>query len=366
MPHADFHPNQFRHATVLDSLTIYREGWWRSFEPQPPVPRRLGGRDWCLRPGLTFTPYANPKACNAHCSFCSEELLRLDASRLSAKSVIGNPDLYFEGLHRAWTELAGFPMGLSLSGLEATADPVWMLRLLSLVRQHSAIFPERVLYSNGTGLCTHPELITALNESAFDRVELSRCHFDAEINQQIMRFDRNQPIRHHADFIKTLMQLQGQVTVKLSCIINDIGVATLSDIEHYIVWAADLGIKTIVFRELSAIGKAYVFNRTAQWVEEHRVSIRGIMDQLHPEKGFLKAGWEFIGATSGYYYYNEVYCYAGVEIILEASSYIAHKTLVDSGIIQKLVFHSTGDLCGDWVPDSQWIGNYFIPGNPLK
>ena len=26
---------------------------------------------------------------------------------------------------------------------------------------------------------------------------------------------------------------------------------------------------------------------------------------------------------------------------------------------QKLVFHSSGDLCGDWVPDAQLIENYF-------
>ena len=159
--------------------------------------RSLHGKLWRLRRGLTFTPYANPRRCNAHCAFCSEELLRLDADRLSAKTVIGDHDRYFAGLSRAWDDLCGFPMGMSLSGLEATSDPAWMLRLLALIEAYDELFPERVLYTNGTGLCTHPTLIDGLEMAHFDRVELSRCHFDEVVNQRIMRFDRGQPVRAH-------------------------------------------------------------------------------------------------------------------------------------------------------------------------
>ena len=75
-------------------------------------------------------PYANPTPCNAHCAFCSEELLRKDGTHLTAKKIIGEHDQYFDGLQRFLNEIRGFPLGLSLSGLEATSDERWFFRLM--------------------------------------------------------------------------------------------------------------------------------------------------------------------------------------------------------------------------------------------
>jgi hypothetical protein len=62
-----------------------------------------------------------------------------------------------------------------------------------------------------------------------------------------------------------------------------------------------------------------------------------------------------------YDYYNEVYERRGVEVVLEGSSYVAHHDGVRRGVLQELVFHSRGDLCRDWVPDAQVVGNDFDP-----
>ncbi|MFT5684374.1 MAG: MoaA/NifB/PqqE/SkfB family radical SAM enzyme [Myxococcota bacterium] len=354
-----FEPNQFRRAEIIDQPATYRAGRWELFEPRAPVTRILSGKPWRLRPGLTFTPYANPTACNAHCAFCSEELLRKDGTRLTAKTTITDLNRYFAGLHRAWSELAGFEMGLSLSGLEATSSPPWMLRLLDLVGEHTALFPEKVLYSNGTGLSTHPPLIARLQAVGFDRVELSRCHLDEDVNQRIMRFNRGEPIWKRSAFDDLIAALHDRVTVKLSCILTSAGVSTVSDIEDYIDQAADLGVTQIVFRELSQLGDAYFDNRFSSWIAENRVDVRTLMAQIQPEADELRPGWEFLGATSGYYYYNEVYRRRGVTVRLEVSSYIAHHNAHQTGVLQKLVFHSTGDLCGDWVPSALHIGNYY-------
>ena len=355
---AGVRPNQFRDALEIGEPGVYRDGRWRLFEPQPPVARTLAGQSWLLRPGLTFTPYANPTPCNARCAFCSEELLRKDGDRLTAKTPIQDHDRYFAALDRVWQELAGFPMGLSLSGLEATSDPAWLLRLLALVRQHDALLPERVLYSNGSGLATHPALIDALEQTRFDRVELSRCHFDEDTNQGIMRFRRTEPIWRRAVLEDLIRRLHGRITVKLSCILCRPGTASIDDVEAYVAHAAELGVSRIVFRELSALGDAYHVNREHRWIEANRVPVRGLMEAIQPEEGVLRPGWTFRGATLGYYYYNEVYLRRGVEIILEGSSYTAHHAQVQSGVLQKLVLHSTGELCGDWVPNALVIGNY--------
>ena len=133
----------------------------------------------------------------------------------------------------------------------------------------------------------------------------------------------------------------------------------MPDIERYIAQAADLGVGQIVFRELSQLGDAYLENRFTRWIAENRVDVRRLMHEIQPERGQLRPGWEFIGATSGYYYYNEVYRCRGVTVRLEVSSYIAHQDSAQTGVLQKLVFHSTGDLCGDWVPSALKVGNYY-------
>lgn len=364
---SDFRPNQFRHAAQVTSPGEYRDGRWRTFEPKAPVERVLRGKKFLLRPGLTFTPYANPTPCNAHCSFCSEELMRLDAARLSAKRTIADHDVYFAGLDAAWRELAGFELGLSLSGLEATSDPEWLLRLLALLERHRASFAERVLYTNGSGLCSDPRLIPALAAARFDRIELSRCHFDDVTNHRVMRFDHGTAIRHRAAFEDTVRRiLASDVDLKLVCILNTEAVATVDDVERYLDDAAALGVKRVVFRALSELGELYRENRETRWISKHRVDVRTLMDSLLPEHGAPREGWTFEGVTSGYYYYNEVYRRRGVEVVLEGASYVAHAEGVQRGVLQKLVFHSTGDLCGDWVPNAQVVGNYFTNGAYLE
>lgn len=353
-------PNQFRRAADITTPGELREGKWRSFEPPAPVERLLRGRPFLLRPGLTFTPYANPVPCNAHCSFCSEELLRLDANRLSAKTVIGDRRQYFDGLARAWTELAGFPMGLSLSGLEATADPEWLLGLLELLRSHEGLFPLRVLYTNGSGLASDARLLPALASARFDRIELSRCHFDEAVNHRVMRFDNGVAIRARAAFERTARDvLATGLELKLVCILSSQAVGTLAEVEAYLDEAERLGVSQVVFRSLSELGALYRDSREATWIERHRVSAHALMAEVMSNALVTRPGWTFVGMTAGYYYSNEVYRRGPVEVVFEAASYVAHHEGVQSGVLQKLVFHSTGDLCGDWVPNAQVVGNYF-------
>jgi len=354
-----FKPNQIRFSTEIQEPKIFRQGRWSFYEEPNPVSHLLCGKEWLLRPGITFTPYANPTPCNAHCAFCSEELLRKDGTHLTAKKIIGDHDQYFEGLQQFLTDIAGFPLGLSLSGLEATADKRWFMRLMDVLKNNSEVFAEKVLYTNGTGLAKDVELIDALVEVGFDRIELSRCSFDEKRNQKIMRFNRTEPVLRSAVFFSLLESLRDRIHTKLSCILTLGGTSSVEQVERYIEEAREYGVEEIVFRELSQLGDAYHINRFVSWIEENRVCVRQLMAQIHPKSQILRTGWDFVGATSGYYYYNEMYLYRNVRVKMETSSYIAHQNAQKSGVLHKLVLHSNGDLCGDWVPNSNIIGNYF-------
>ncbi len=343
-------------------LAALRAQQWDLYQTPTPIKQTILGKAFHFRPGLTLTPFANARACNAHCRFCSEELQRKDGHQLTAKNYIRDYDRYFQGLETALRELGGLPIGLSLSGLEATAEPEWLLRLLVLFQKvlPDFQFDEKVLYTNGTGLYRFPELIPALERAHFDRIELSRCHYDSEINQKVMYFNRNEPVWENGPYEELVKSCQGRLFVKNSCILTKTGIKTLEEMETYLEWAASLGVKEVVFRELSRLDDNYLPNSTAKWVRENRVSIDPILARLSPDMSNTRAGWKYQSSTLGYYYYNEHFLYKGkTEVIIETSSYPALMSANDTGTIQKLVFHSNGNLCGDWDPSSHIIGKFF-------
>ncbi|MFK8101750.1 MAG: hypothetical protein AB8G15_04480 [Saprospiraceae bacterium] len=346
-----------------EELQALRTGKWQVYQEEATESAMLADQMIQFRAGLTFTPYANPTKCNAHCRFCSEELQRKHQKELTAENVIQNHEEYFTGLAAAFKALSGLKsMGLSLSGLEATSDPLWLLRLLELIGQPEdvPVFNEKVLYTNATGLHKHPDLILALQATHFDRLEISRCHYDDQINQKIMYINRNEAVHQNAPYEALIKKLGDYVPVKNSCILTQIGVNKLSEVEHYLNWAHNLGVKQVVFRELSRLDDSYLENNTKQWVEKHRVPIDPLLQAIMPNLTQTRTDWEYLHSNAGYYYYNEHFLYRGaVEVILETSSYHELRSRTESEVTQKLVFHSNGNLCGDWDPNSAVLANYF-------
>ena len=175
-----------------------------------------------------------------------------------------------------------------------------------------------------------------------------------------MYFNRNEPVYRNTNYEPLIRKVNDVLTVKNSCILTKIGINSVELIEEYLEWIIGLGVKEVVFRELSKIGDNYINNSTKQWVLENTVSIDPILNALMPTYHDIKESWKFLASKTGYYYYNERYSYKDlVTVTLETSSYSELITRNQHDIIQKLIFHSNGNLCGDWDPDSHVLGNYF-------
>ncbi|TAE11847.1 MAG: hypothetical protein EAZ95_13120 [Bacteroidetes bacterium] len=356
-------PRNTRLTPATDEQLAYlRQDKWAKYTPPSPTALEVAGKKMLFREGLTFTPFANAVACNAHCRFCSEELQRKHDHELTAERLITDYDVYFAGLERALLAIKGLRIGLSLSGLEATAEPVWLLRLLDLLARLEPClqFDEKVLYTNGSGLVKHSTLVPALQKANFDRIELSRCHYDQATNQNIMYFNRNEPVWQNEQYEQLVRSLHGTLFVKNSCILTQKGIQTIEDVENYVEWAGSLGVQEVVLRELSRLDDTYLPNKTAQWVAQNRVPIEPLLYEIAPTRSAVRKNWTYLYSTLGYYYYNEHYAYRDqTEVILETSSYPALMRANESGIIQKMVFHSNGNLCGDWNPNANIIGHFF-------
>ena len=200
--------------------------------PPPELLREheLGGRKWAVALPVTFTPFASAQPCSARCVFCSETLWPRDSQRLAAS--LRPAPRYHEGLAQALAALRGLPLGLSLSGLESTDVPEWLLRVLDVLEAHErhpeGRVEEKVLYSNAAGLSGETSgavLLPRLARFGLTRVEISRPFHEASRNDGIMRFRPGQPIARQEVFEETVRTARRHVPVRLVCIAQRSGVA---------------------------------------------------------------------------------------------------------------------------------------------
>jgi hypothetical protein len=306
---------------------------------------------------ITFTPFASAKPCSARCVFCSETLVHRESRVLSA-SLRPGPD-YELGLRRALRELRGLPLSLSFSGLEATDDADWFRGVLAALRDHErdgGLVDEKVLYTNAAGLAretTGGVLLPLLRDYGLSRAEVSRHHYVQEANDGIMRFRPEQPIRELAVFERTVRDLGAHVPVRLVCVLQATGVDTPEEVFAYLAWAAKLGVRDVVFRELSRLGDEYRDNQPFRIIRRDRVVLESLLERLW-DNGPFREQFVPYAATAGYYFWNlRLRGRDGMEVTFETSDYREMKQRHGSGVVYKLVYHANGNLCGDWDPERE-------------
>ncbi len=315
---------------------------WRRWE--------IGGRTVQIAQPVTFTPYASAQPCSARCRFCSETL---DDGGPHAAALRPGPH-YGAQLRQALAALRGLPLSWSLSGLETTDDAGWMLSMLDALQEHARQSPVQgsVLYTNGAGLATPQgaELVTRLQAFDLGWVELSRHHHEAQANQAIMRFRSGQAVATQAGIDATLTQLVPQLPVKLVCIVQQGGIDGVPALKAYLRWAQQRGVTSVILREFSQLGPQYRNNVTARYIGGARIDVAALLAAClaDPE---LSAEAQPVHATSGYYFWNVVLHWRGMQLTFEASDYVRMHARHASGRIYKLVFHANGRLCGGWNPE---------------
>lgn len=313
----------------------------------------IGARRWQFAQPLTFTPYAAVQPCSARCRFCSENL-RDDAAGAVVASLQRPGARWFEDLRRALAALDGVPLAYSLSGLESTDDPDWLLALLRTLRGPAPgpRIEGAVLYTNGAGLVDDgARLVPALAEFGLSWIEWSRHHDRADTNQALMRFRAGRRIAQQAAFEQALAQAAARLPVKLVCIVQRGGIESAADVLRYADQAAALGASTVIFREFSALPAHYRQNATRRHIDAARIPVDELLLQCLDEPRFRARHAPF-ALTEGYYFWNARWRRDdGLELVFERSDYGAMLEREASGRVYKLVFHANSRLCAGWQPD---------------
>lgn len=351
---------------MFDQLsTVFREVSLRDPSSQDEQRRHvhtIAGKTHRFARPLTFTPYASAQACSARCRFCSETLK--DKTSLGPMSASLRPGpAYFSSLRKVLRSLQGVPLSYSLSGLESTDDPDWLLTLLDTLASEMAVGPVvegSVMYTNGAGLAEHGHrLWPTLNSFGLSWIEWSRHHDKEEVNNKIMRFRSGQQIAKQHIFEDAVSETSKIAPVKFVCVVQRGSIDTPSDVLRYIDWACSLGAATVIFREFSALPDSYQMNATRRYIETARVDIDDLLQACLEDSRFEERHTP-IALTKGYYFWNARWRNANqCEVVFEKSDYRALHAREASGRIYKLVFHANEHLCSGWQPDENilWTPN---------
>ncbi len=302
---------------------------------------------------LTFTPYAAAQPCSARCRFCSETLVDETAAGPMAASLRPPAD-YFDVLRRALRALRGVPLSYSLSGLENTDDPHWLLSLVATLRAAGDDGPDAngsVLYTNGAGFVEHRDaLLPALAGFGLSWIEWSRHHDRDDVNQSIMRFRPGQRVMHQPAFEAALAAAREHFPVKLVCIVQRGGIETPADVLRYVAYARALGARSVIFREFSALPDTYRHNATRRHIDRTRIPIDALLLTCVADRTFSEQ-YEPIELTGGYYFWNARWAHRdGPDVVFETSDYGAMREHELRDAVYKLVFHPNGNLCAGWQP----------------
>lgn len=295
-----------------------------------------------IKQKISFTPYVYNR-CSAQCKFCSEAIVRNNSSK-NEFAVASN---YSQKLDEILSNLKDVQIFLSLSGMEPLESLDFLEQVLVSFDKYVANggkIDTKVIYSNLSAMVDRSrDIIDLVKKYNIDRIETSRHHYNEDKNQEIMSFRANQDIRFNKYYEEAVSKLLQQIAVKMVCVVQQTGVNSISEVEKYIEWCSKIGVKDVVFRELSIINdEQFRKNNTSSYIEKNRVEIYSLLKDL-PSSFKLKE------IVKGYYYLSFIYTYNDViSVNFEVSDYTEMIKNHTSDIISKLIYYPNADLCMDW------------------
>jgi molybdenum cofactor biosynthesis enzyme MoaA len=335
------------------------------------VPFVVGDRAYPVYRNVNLSVYSG-QVCNARCPFCVEELR--PASRGTAlslqKRVEPDDTRYFERLDAVLTLTRPLDPTLSITGGEPSLDPR-LPGILSRITAHG--LRKRTITTNASGLLRPlpggGDVLDALAAASLAHLNISRAHWDADVNQRVMRID---PPQTEADLRRIVARARDAgMRPRLSCVLLAGVVDDLAACERYLAWAADLGVDNVVFRQLMRYDpRTTAPNGVTRFTDTAAAPLRPLLEALRPSADDRPGHprFAFNRHVVGYYYAVEVYTYDGnggpMDVCFEGADLAAIEArragsqgadAVDTAI-HELVFHADTALCSTWQP---WDGRIY-------
>ncbi len=308
--------------------------------------------------GRTLEVYANAnfsvysaQQCNAKCPFCVEELRPASRGRelVEQRRVERDDAAYLAALRASLEVLRPLCPTLSVTGGEPSKDPR-LPAILRLLAEYES--PRRAMTTNASGLLDpRPggRVIDHVLEAGLDHLNISRAAPATGDNAALMQLAEGLSLPE-LERVLALCREAG-TRVRLSCVLLEGHSDSIDVVVAYLRFAESLGVDNVVFRQLMQVDtKRMLHNSIVRYSERKRVRLEPILDAISDDARFC-----FLKQIVGYYYYVEVWRFAGIDVVFEeadlAQIEVAKGTMPN--VVQELIFHPNAKLCTTWQP---WDG----------
>lgn len=295
--------------------------------------------------------------CNADCDFCVAQLRFENRGQMYKKSKIDSLEEYMVRLDQVFKRIRPLNPSISITG----GEPTWSDKLpfiLDLINEYG--FRKRTLTTNGSGLLrTSPSgkglIINDIINNEFQHLNISKVHYDEEINQKIMKYQKgytsNEDLRKIILFSKA-----NNLRPRMSCLLLQSGIHTLEDMIKYMEFYQNLGIDNVIFRELMDFDNEKMINHEkVAFCKQNKVYLNDLWKQIDTDSRFTK-----IKNILGYYYYVEIYKYQNVDMCSESANLVKlyEQKAIHNDIVFEMIFHPNGNLNGSWVDNEDILLKY--------
>ncbi|PIN94875.1 hypothetical protein COU53_01825 [Candidatus Pacearchaeota archaeon CG10_big_fil_rev_8_21_14_0_10_30_48] len=289
----------------------------------------INGRKWFAHPNINM--YIDTTgACNGDCDFC--------IAKTTFKRTEAPTDKFLKGLERAIELTRHIHPSIQIVGGEPTLSSK-VYPILDMVDGNRMRNP--VIGTNGTGF--NDRLVDRINTSSIQHINLSRHHYNEDLNHEIMHL---KPFSPNETFWGNLKNIDPRIDIRLQC--NLIGgyIDSYESVIDFVEWSRDHGIHNLVFAQLTPLPRDDMYrSEIIDYVLSRQVDVNAIIEsaEVNPEFSFEK----YRGGVACYY---EVWKYKGDTTVLFKFSDNKYLSMADrtERHLPDLVVHTDGTLCGSW------------------
>lgn len=281
--------------------------------------------------GINYKYYSNAqislyvtKKCNGKCPFCMNNY----EERYCKSKEINDQD-YLYNFDRVLDKFKNIKPYITITGGEPTKN----LKLIPIIRKiKKSGFKTRTFATNGTGLFDRYERKTIishlLENGVINNINVSRMVIDDLENEKIMGIKQS---NREIERIFTYGRINN-MDIRLSCNLQKYGVKNLNDIINYIDFYNNIGVETVMFRELIPFED--------ETYKKNIVSIKPIFQEIENNKQF-----KYLRTLEGMYYIVKVYRYKDKLVKCYKEKKI---NKINNQVIREFVFYPDGNLDGGW------------------